>query len=809
MSKITTRSDASNRKSPPANIVIGIDLGTTNSLLALAGATDQGYYLPAPDEGGRSVPTSNSTVSVELIKLPQQNLDGTVAEHVLFPSVVFQEAGNLTRFVGMGAKEAKFRFRRGRQVFYSVKRDLGTDREPFYPGASTPELDTPVKVSAVILKAMKVAAEAKLGFSLEGVPVVITIPASFQSAQRSDTLRAARLAGFNVGEDRLFDEPNAALLAYINRRRVQARWNAEETVLVFDFGGGTCDISIIDVSVAPVRQTINLKNLAISRYEQLGGDDIDQHIVHSHLADIFYRTSGRKERDWGLGERRNSIWSQLAKIAELLKVRYCEELEKVTQSQQWNAVGVNGVMISLPPQLVSTSQGDVELVNLSMTWGVFAKVMEPFLKPDCSLNADREYYRLTSIFTPVVDALEKANLKPRDITRILLVGGSSRNPLVEKAIQDFFSEATVDCPSDMDFLVAEGAAVHAYWKFVKGHDVLSPILGDTIGLLTEGDVFVPLMRAGAPIPFPSDAQWLTYTQFRVPRNFMSHVDLVLCAGSASRPVHTVKLSFSQVVPANAPVHLKVRLDGNKVLHFEAFLPEYPNIHISESIENPLSMLPLTSAEKRRAEIEKVLSKAQADGALDQHTDEMVELADILQKSGKSESALEWINQAARRVGPNSDDLKSRQALFHYQLGEMEAAHKIWVELTKKRPNQAVWAFNAGISAPDLATRENYVRRALAIEPGYGIGYYGLGVTLRLKGDHAGARRALESAESLLEEQLIHWPDSEVVRSYLISTYEELGKPQKANELRQRTTTTGKSTKPESNLVAITNAIIPR
>lgn len=112
---------------------------------------------------------------------------------------------------------------RNQSVFYSVKLDLGMDCEFLYPGAVTPELNNPVKVSSAILRAMKDAAEKALGRSLSGVPTVITIPASFMSPQRRDTLMAAKMAGLELGPEALFDEPVAALLGYINRRRIQQR----------------------------------------------------------------------------------------------------------------------------------------------------------------------------------------------------------------------------------------------------------------------------------------------------------------------------------------------------------------------------------------------------------------------------------------------------------------------------------------------------------------------------------------------------------------------------------------------------------
>ena len=326
-------------------------------MLAVAGHVDTQHLLPIVNPSGEVQSSLSEYVPVRLLQLPQTNLDGTTTANTLFPSVVYQQDTASPMYVGMGAREAKYTARRNQSVFYSVKLDLGMDGEFLYPNAVTSELNNPVKVSAVILRAMIDAAEKALGSSLSAVPTVITIPASFMSWQRRDTIMAARLAGIDLGGEALFDEPVAALLGYINRRRIQQRWNPDETVLVFDFGGGTCDVTIIDVSWTPSSGVATLKMLAISRFERLGGDDIDRHLVHTLLKEEFYKASGRKEREWGFGERQNRIWSQLAKVAELLKVRYCQELDKVAQASEWDETAMHAVSVSLPPHAIETSEG--------------------------------------------------------------------------------------------------------------------------------------------------------------------------------------------------------------------------------------------------------------------------------------------------------------------------------------------------------------------------------------------------------------------------------------------------------------------
>jgi len=787
-----------------APFAVGIDLGTTNSLVAVAGLADMRRRLPGVSSSEVVDDSANEHIPVKILQLPQLNLDGTTSEHVLFPSVVFQPDAHGPRIVGAGASEAKYSQRRGHTVFYSVKLDLGIERDPFYPNAVSPELNHPVKVSAEILRAMKVSAEEALSQSLDDIPVVITIPASFSPPQRLATIQAAKLAGINIGGDSLFDEPAAALLGYMNRRRIQQRWNPDETVLVFDFGGGTCDITIIDASWVPSTNAIKLKMLAISRFAQLGGDDIDRHLVHTRLKEEFYQASGRSEREWGFGERQHRIWSQLAKVAELLKIRFCRELDKVAQATKWDDASLANVSVTLPPQPIMTSQGEIMLPELTLTWQQFGELMDPFLDSKSRQDADKEYYRLTSIFTPIQDTLDKANLKPNAITRILLAGGSSYNPLVEHEIEKFFPNATVDRPENMDQLVAEGAAVHAYGRFILGHDVLQPIVGDTIGLLTEGGGFEQLIPAGAPIPFPPVGSTATYTHFRVPRESMSHVDLVICAGSAARPIHLVQLQFGRPVRIGSPVHLDVGLDGNKIFTLQAHLPEYPDLMVKLHMENPLGLLPMTSAERRRRELENRLAYAQAEGTLDQHLDSMLELADVLLDLHRSEQAMQWIDLADRRQGAASDTSRRLRAWAHYQLGEYPEAHQIYKQFSDQNRIDWSWAYMASISSENIGGREQYMRRAVAAAPGKGLTHWGLAHVLSDKGDFEGARQSLNRAKEALESERNFAPNPRQTLSLLANVYEALGDAAQAEQARQQANTykDGAGEFRTGNLVAI-------
>jgi molecular chaperone DnaK (HSP70) len=760
-----------------SDIVIGIDLGTTNSVMAVAGLTEKDQFLNAPLDSEKDQGSFPHFIPVELLQLPQLFLDGTEASSILFPSVVFQEDQGAPIIAGMGAKEAKYHYRRGRKIFYSVKMDLGVKK--LYPSAISESLNSPVKVSSHILKEMRRSGESVIQKSFEDIPVVITIPASFEAPQRKDTLEAARNAGFDVDFGCLMDEPNAALLAYLNRQRIQLRWNQEETVLVFDFGGGTCDISIIDVSYSPVRKAITLKNIAISRFEKLGGDDIDNHLVHKYLKEQFYEVSGYEEKEWSYAERQYRIWSQLSKIAELLKIRFSEELEAVSQMTTWDMEKLKDISISIPPQTVNTSRGDIVMPDLWLNWETFNDLLQPFIDPTCSQNENREYYTITSIFSPIKDALNKSGLEKNNITRILLVGGSSLNPVIERKLQDYFKEANIERPEDMDFLVAEGAAVHAYTRHVLGHDILAPIIGDSIGILTERGEYVPLIPAGAAIPFPDESNFISYEQFNVPKNSMSHVDLIFCAGNANRPVHTVKLNFNRSVPKGTPVYINIRLDENKILGVKAFLLDYPDIEVKEIIDNPLGLLPMTSKERARVELESDLCKARINGTISEHIEDAEEYAKILYELDHCEKALEWINFVIKDKERATYSQKMLKAQIHFRLGEMEEAHNLFSELSIFNASDIFAALYAGLTAQTLDKREFFMRRAVQAAPKDGICHFFLADTLKLRGKYDEAQIVFRKSQELLEIQAEHEPWNRNLVYYLGLVYQSLGEKEKA------------------------------
>ena len=358
--------------------IIGIDLGTTNSCVAVM-------------EGG------------EAVVIPNPEGDRTT------PSVVaFKDGGE--RLVGKVAKRQAVT--NPERTISSIKRQMGTDHKVTIEGKSY----TPQEISATILQKMKGDAEAYLGEPV--TEAVITVPAYFTDAQRQATKDAGRIAGLEV--KRIINEPTAAALAYGLGKE------ADQLIMVYDLGGGTFDVSIIEMGdgVQEVKATAG--------NNRLGGDDFDERLVR-YLADEFQKTNGIDLRQDKMAHQR------LIEAAEKAKI----ELSGMTTTQ-----------VNLP-YITADATGPKHL-DMTITRAKFNE-----------LTADL----VEATMGPVRQALSDAGLSPSDIQKVLLVGGSTRIPAVQEAVKSFMGKE----PSksiNPDECVALGASIQG-----------SVLAGETKGLL--------------------------------------------------------------------------------------------------------------------------------------------------------------------------------------------------------------------------------------------------------------------------------------------------------------------------------------
>lgn len=410
--------------------IIGIDLGTTNSVVAVLEGGEP--KVIENTEGGRTTP------SVVAFKKDGERLAGgpakrqavTNAENTIF---------SIKRFMGRSYSEVPGELK---TVPYKVvKGDGGTARVSIEDKTYTPQ-----EISAMVLQKLKSTAEDYLGEKV--TEAVITVPAYYNDAQRKATKEAGQIAGLKVR--RIINEPTAAALAYGLGKQQQDR-----TIAVYDLGGGTYDISILELGggVFEVKST--------NGDTHLGGDDFDQQLIN-YLADSFQQSEGVDLRADKMALQR------LKEAAEKAKI----ELSSSTQTS-----------INLP-FITATADGPKHLTD-TLSRSKFEQLIGHLVR---------------RTVTPMEKALEDAKLNRDQIDEVILVGGSTRIPLVQETVNKFFGK-TPNRSVNPDEVVAMGAAIQGG---VLSQDISDVLLLDVtplnLGIETLGGVMTTLIEANTTIP---------------------------------------------------------------------------------------------------------------------------------------------------------------------------------------------------------------------------------------------------------------------------------------------------------------------
>ncbi len=461
--------------------VVGIDLGTTNSVIAWM-----------KDDG-----------SVEVIP----NAEGSR----ITPSVVaFGKNGEI--LVGEPAKRQIIL--NPERTIKSIKRKMGTD----YKVKIDDKEYTPQEISAFILKKLKKDAESYLGGEIK--KAVITCPAYFNDAQRQATKEAGIIAGFEVL--RIINEPTAAALAYGLDKK------GEQKVLVYDLGGGTFDVSILEIGDGVIQV------IATSGNNHLGGDDFDQRLI-DWMAEEF-----KKQHGIDLREDRQAL-QRLRDAAEKAKIELSTKLE---------------TEVSLP-FIAVTESGPLHL-EMRITRALFESLTKDLVEMTRG---------------PIEQALSDAKLSPSDIDEIILVGGMTRVPMIQQFIKDIFGKEP-NKSVNPDEAVAIGAAIQAAiiagTEGAKDKDVvLVDVTPLTLGIEVKGGLFEPIIPRNTTIPVKKSKIFTTV------EDYQTEVEIRVYQGE--RPVAKDNIflgSFKLVgippAPRGVPqIEVSFDIDSDGIVHVSA------------------------------------------------------------------------------------------------------------------------------------------------------------------------------------------------------------------------------------------------
>lgn len=593
------------------NYFLDIDLGTTNSVISYINVTEGDKIL------------------ANIVNVPRISDTGSLVSDKTLPSVVYYKQGKDNSFQPIVGDFAKAQYgKRHGFVIKSVKSSMGKD---YVPDMNVNLSDQkPEDVSARILNQLIQGAKTKL--MLDKVPndVIITVPASFDGDQCKATFDAAEKAGIeaygsqNKPKNILLYEPKAVLYDIVNSQmngeipQSILDVSSSKTVLVYDIGGGTLDVSLHEISQGERGELLNIKDLAISRYSQIGGDNFDV-LIAMHLCDEFLdSTSGM----FAVTDQvRKEIMAICLKKAEILKI----DMNTAHRLQ----ASLGNVLPDDHTEIIS----DVNLYNgnpfeRDVTKAELLEFIRPLMGEGLTLEDAKNLQKLSpnqidNIIYPILDVMAKAREKcGHEVSTdyVVLNGGMSKFfPIVER-LEDFFGHKLITL-NDPDMSVARGAAIYHYYlhkykneahfngiantvnekheltdttssaamparehqkagqliastPMSKAGVTMGHIQNDTLNLEVSGGNVYPIVPAGTPLPFTSEPLHV----LMLPKKCDS-IRLPLYYGSGAttaapnRKIAERKLHFNQTYPADTPISIQVIVDDFGIISIRTWITD--------------------------------------------------------------------------------------------------------------------------------------------------------------------------------------------------------------------------------------------
>lgn len=660
---------------------IGIDFGTSTTVVSYAIVGD-----------------NNAPINTNAIPIRQLNFDGNTLSHHLVPSCIAYTNNQL--YFGQGAKMLKSKLQPDQNIWFSFKMNLGKDIGPEFTRTELKEgnpfgkIENTLDATKLFFKELK--KEIDNYIQEQNLPrnlfYSVSIPASFEANQRADLKRALEFANIPINETLFIDEPNAAFLSYL----VQANNNGFNNynipvdsplhILVFDFGAGTCDISIIEIGRKAGK--LYSKNIAISQFEQLGGDDIDRAIVKEILMPQLAKQNNISVEEIRENNYKKILLPKLQAVAEQLKIKVCK------------AIASNKVGQELPNLINSTERINflqtidfilpkqvMKFENPSISPKEFTDIMKKFTSETLAFNFQNDLESLKSIFTVINSALFKANIEKGDIDLVLLIGGSSYNPYIQTALYRHFDNSDIEIPQDLQSHVSNGTAINSFMANGLGVDIIKPIVSEPIFIILQNEIKKIVVYEGTEIP----CKEILIEDLRPQRNDQTEIEIPICVSSKEKILTILKLKNEKGFSTTDKITLKCDISHDKLITFRAFIQ---NLEISTEPLNPFANSALSTEDIAEKQLLKLLYKATKENGGKPPLDKLKALSQFYVKTERHLKAAETFENV-QQLDPNRRYETS--ICYHYAEAGRKKLSDNWAEIAYQKNPTSTNAYNLALT----------------------------------------------------------------------------------------------------------------
>jgi len=676
---------------------IGIDFGTSTTIVSQVTESEDGNRLTS-----RPIP------------IKQFDDMGRTIEDILVPTCIAWTGSQL--LVGQGAVALKTDYEYGKNIWFSFKMKLGIDLgKPYYrsllSGDDVPvTIQNPQQAAVVFFNYLREQIEnyVKENSLPQEIVYAVSVPASFEANQRMDLVNALHDAGLKIPEYGIIDEPNAAFISYLvetleyGKGIIEGLPGKQKRILVFDFGAGTCDISILEIEGS--QSSIQSKNLAISQFHALGGDNIDRRIVRKLLLDKFYSDNDVNEDIFTSTELSEIIIPKLQKAAEDLKIQCSKYI-----MNNWNDSDISPFQ-SLDRNITGSDVPKFQLRDMqlglkkpSMSFKEFAELLEPFISAEnIGENLILREEDVVNIFEPIYSALDKAEIDRDDLDSILFIGGSCLNPHVLAAVQSHFGRFVEPLIlKDLRSPVSQGSAIHSFMVNGFGRDFLKPIISESIYVITSNAGLRNMLPAGTEIPSPE----IAYEGLKVQREGQEIVELPFCVTNEDKLLAVVEIRApdDQGFKQADKISLRCAIDANKLLQVTASVG---TVQVTSTVLNPLANRELTPEESDMlAARQRLYINAASNSGLP-YVHDMISYAYACVSADNHIASAEAF-EAAERLD-NERDFAVHIG-FHYAMGGKHMLSDKWTRIDYERHPTAVSAFNLALTARRHSDGDEFIK----------------------------------------------------------------------------------------------------